>query len=277
MTSPELGCSFASASRVAANIDALLAFVSRNGLADLPTGAMSTGSTRAEVRTLGLNVLQTTQQPVAPQPLVRQLGTHSVDTKLLRELLAGEEPTRPYVSSPAEVASAREAIVQSLDELRRRLPGTAEAVQDLIVQFVITRPLDRRHGASVSSVIGTIWLAPSPSWTPDTYVEAIVHEFVHNALFLEEAVHTLFTDEVLNTSTHAGSAILGTRRQYDRAFHSAFVLLAVGRVAEAMGFDSPTLRHLTGLRSTVDGLAQGRDCLTPHGLDLLDELAASVA
>jgi|GEM_PF-2138121 len=80
-------------------------------------------------------------------------------------------------------------------------------------------------GGSVSSSIGMIWINPLSRWNFVDYAEAIVHEFIHNVLFLDDMVNSIFPqpDQLTNPDAMVTSTIRKTKRDLDKSFHSAAV------------------------------------------------------
>jgi hypothetical protein len=73
--------------------------------------------------------------------------------------------------------------------------------------------------------IGYILLFPKPDWTIEKYAEAIIHETVHNMLFIYELVHRVFcADEHKFKIT---SSISNKSLCYYRSYHSMLVAIAL--------------------------------------------------
>lgn len=50
------------------------------------------------------------------------------------------------------------------------------------------------EGGSVSGCIGMVYLCPKHDWKPTFYAEMLVHEYVHNRLFVDGMVNGIFPD-----------------------------------------------------------------------------------
>lgn len=131
-------------------------------------------------------------------------------------------------------------------------------------------------GGSVSDSIGTIWLAPPPNgWTPEKYGENVVHESIHQALFLDDLVRCIFplSASEMEDRGRVTSAVLKRKRGYDKAFHSAYVALGIADYYRRLGL--PWASELPALRRTIDELLDpdlAGSMLSSHGRTRLAEL-----
>jgi HEXXH motif-containing protein len=157
------------------------------------------------------------------------------------------------------------------------LPDTAISIDKLIFSYLFAvRP--GYHGGTLSSKIGMIWLSPTLSWEVSLWAENIIHEFVHNALFLEDMVYNVFpygTEKMAEPEALTLSAIRETKRGYDKSFHSAFVLLSIIRFYQKLGISIQVNQFIVSLTHCVDDLIKKPQYLAPHGKRLLDELVAA--
>ncbi len=152
-------------------------------------------------------------------------------------------------------------------------------MQLIVAGFIFARSPEM-EGGSTSVLMGPIWLGPSPAWSPATYVENMIHEYVHQCLFLDEMVNTIFTEfSVPRMSTADAlvtSTILKRRRPYDKAYHSAFVAHLLAQYYIGQGDTSKARDYLRSTRRTVDELLERRQYASPNGEALLEELSESV-
>jgi len=114
-----------------------------------------------------------------------------------------------------------------------------------IVNIVFFHPAAHRGGGSTPQAYGIIWCNPSPKWTPIDFVEFLVHEFTHQALFLDEQVHTYFKDRSLlsNTDTFVPSSIRHSKRRLDLSLHSLMVATEIVLLRSRLGLEDSE-RHL---------------------------------
>jgi hypothetical protein len=114
-----------------------------------------------------------------------------------------------------------------------------------IVNIVFFHPAAHRGGGSTPKAFGIIWCNPSPQWTTSDYIEFLVHEFTHQALFLDEQVHTYFTDRstLSQTETFVPSSIRRSKRRLDLSLHSLLVATEIVLLRSRLGFEKHQ-RHL---------------------------------
>ncbi|RIK74411.1 MAG: hypothetical protein DCC68_23150 [Planctomycetota bacterium] len=162
--------------------------------------------------------------------------------------------------------------------LEREVPAVFSCLCASIPYLLMARR-DGYGGGSVSSRIGLIWLSPSQTWTDEVWAENILHEFVHNMLFVEELVNSIFSlsvQEMEEGESLAMSAIRRTPRGYDKSFHSAFVSYAITQFYLMLGRKKKALELIPGLIVCVDDLVTKKRALTRNGLDLLNQLVDGV-
>ena len=161
---------------------------------------------------------------------------------------------------------------------RHRFPATYPVFRKA-VPFVVLAKKDAHVGGSVSSRIGLIWLAVSPSWTGQGCGEHFWHEYIHQCLFLEDMVNTVFDRDrggLSDPENGVPSAIRGVLRRYDQAFHSAFVAASIAEY-RARGADYSGARAVfPKLWRCLDALVRKRHVLTANGADQLAQLVDCV-
>lgn len=198
------------------------------------------------------------------------------------------------VFSPSEVigdvhlvqGNERDELTNLLNDaktlLARELPDLYFLMTQVIATVAIYR-IPQRDGGSVSSNIGLIWLSPKPDWTVEYCAEMLVHEFVHNVVFLEDMVRGIMpTPELLEREEALSiSAIRQTRRPYDKSFHSACVTVGImyyynmiGRIEDANAHFEPLKRTVAELRASERSVRSlGQEILTNNGREVLEELS----
>ena len=196
----------------------------------------------------------------------------------LRDAMAVEDLRSGCGYSDAERRLNQPVMREGLRHFRRSFPASFP-VFCKAVPFVVLAKRDGHVSGSVSSRIGFVWLAPSPSWSGRDCGEHLWHEYIHQCLFLEDMVNTLFVRDPSALSepwNRVPSAVRGVARRYDLAYHSAFV--AAGLVEyRARNCDIDGARSMfPGLWSCLDGLAARKDVLTENGADQLDRLIGAV-
>jgi hypothetical protein len=168
----------------------------------------------------------------------------------------------------------RDKIARALNLINEQDPSTFEAINTIIGRFLMAR-LEHFEGGSISSLIGAIWIALDPDKPVEEFAELIVHEYVHNALFLEDMVHGVFVDgeaRLGEDDALVTSAILKIPRGYDKAFHSAVVSAVLGEFQQRLGLHEKAATALEPLATTLIGLREKDDMLTDNGRRVLSEL-----
>ncbi len=179
-------------------------------------------------------------------------------------------------------AEDRAEIARRTDEawalLERVAPEIAEMLALVCGTYVFTR--QRKYaGGSISAHVGIIAWTPLPSWSVEEYAGHILHEHVHQLLFFFDMTHGIFDvhgDNLRRPEALVTSAVLRTRRPYDRAFHSAFVLHATRRFWSHIGRDDLHIGIPENLAQTLDELLQKNGYLLPYGLRTLRDLRREV-
>jgi len=171
-----------------------------------------------------------------------------------------------------------ESYYNALRRFEEYFPETFVAFKELIA-FIIFAKRSGYGGGTVSNRIGLIWLAPENYWSEDDWLENLVHEFIHNVLFLEDMVHTVFTaggDRLSEEDALAISAIRQVKRGYDKSYHSAFVSFGIIEHYLQLGKKEKALTFLDPLTICVDDLVKNTNFITEHGKQLLFELAKQI-
>ena len=97
---------------------------------------------------------------------------------------------------------------------------------DLLITDILVWPSVKARGGSASNLLGIAWLVPSADLTSLDIAESVVHEMVHMNLHLADMTFGLYT-HAPGSDFEAHSAVLGRRRPYHHAFHSACVAVAI--------------------------------------------------
>src|SRR5215831_9290479 len=170
-------------------------------------------------------------------------------------------------------------IVDKTDRALNLIGSLQENINYSIDSIVGTFMYAKRRGfggGGTSDIIGAIWLSPLKSWTITDYAERIVHEYIHQCLFLDDMVNQIFSNQsALAMGREDGlvtSAILKRKRGYDKSFHSAFVTTALMQFNRELGNSSKVHTFYKSALITIDELKSKRQFLTNHGFLILDEL-----
>jgi hypothetical protein len=196
------------------------------------------------------------------------------DKELIRKVCCEAElPANWMVPSedrPLMVKKVTEAL-----ELLREIDPELREVMSCIISTLLFAKIKGFEGGSVSNVLGGIWIG-LPNTAPVTeFAALLVHELIHNCLFLDDMVNGVFQggEQMLGRDSNlVTSAILKRKRGYDKAFHSAFVAYSLGRFYHQVGDERNMLCLLEGLDTTVSELEELQSLLTDYGTQLLHEL-----
>lgn len=197
----------------------------------------------------------------------------------LKELLDSDPLPAGWQLDLADQSEARRSVAAALETIAALDPALHRSMRIVVAGFIFARRSDL-EGGSTSALMGLIWLDPGEEWTVETYVENMVHEYVHQCLFLDEMVHTVFSkysvDDMSTPDALVTSTILKRRRPYDKAYHSAFVSHILAQYYVARGRDDKAQAYLESTRGTTDELLERSEFATANGLSLLTELSDEV-
>lgn len=129
-------------------------------------------------------------------------------------------------------------------------------------------------GGSVSSLIGTIWLNPMAKWNVVDYAEALYHEFIHNSLFLDDMINSIFPDTKIITTDEAlvTSTILKRKRPLDRSFHSAAVAIGLMHYYHLLSDYNKIVTFIEPLQKTIQEMNDKQKYLGEQGKNILSEM-----
>lgn len=257
--------------RVEDNIDFIRGFVaSRNGVDSVPFWRAIRALQSPEV----------TLTPTPGQPCLVWDGHHAAGVSFaLRDLMAVEtlDPGSAYTCVERQ---QREPVVRDgLRWFRRNFPRTFSVFRKA-VPFVLLAKKDGHAGGSVSNRIGFVWLAPSYSWTGKDCGEHLFHEYIHQCLFMEDMVRTVFRHDPCALSKPRNmivSAVRDVPRRYDQSYHSAFVAAGIVEYRARVSDYSGARALLSRLWPCLDALDRKRELLTDNGGEQLDRLIDSVS
>jgi len=177
--------------------------------------------------------------------------------------------------SPDERAVVSERVADALMILREVDADLHECIRATVGSFLMAK-LRGFDGGSISSLVGAIWLGLSAERPPLDYAEIILHEYVHQCLFLDDMVNGIFLDGEARMAEADGlvtTAILKIKRGYDKGFHSAYVAATLADFYARLGMTSQVCDLLAPAQTTVSELKPNQSrFLSEHGCRRLDEL-----
>ena len=227
--------------------------------------------------------LQSPEVTVAPthgRPLLIWDGYEAVGVSdALCDTMAVETLPPGCAYTDAERRLCHPVVRDGLRLFRRCFPESF-AVFCQAVPFLLLAKKDAvQLGGGVSNRIAFLWLAPSPNWSGQDCGERLWHEYLHQALFLEDMVHTVFVRDphpMSEPENMVPSAVRGVARQYDRSYHSAFVASGLIEWRARLADIDAARAVFPRLWPCLDALASKREVLTDNGADQLDLLIEAV-
>lgn len=153
-------------------------------------------------------------------------------------------------------------------------PEVSNIIPLLVGSFVFAK--DKEVGAaSRSDCLGVTFLNPQPDWQLQDYAECILHESIHQSIFLDDMINAIYLCPPLEMAREDAlitSAIRKTKRPYDLSFHSACVSATIIDFNTKLGMSKnvPIQRH--SLLITLNELRLKEKYLTERGKKILSEL-----
>jgi hypothetical protein len=228
-----------------------------------------------------LNEIQSHRFPAAMTSGALQLdfGDGPETEAALKELLDCDPLPPEWRFADGDRTRLQGEAEEALAEIAKLDPELHRNLNTIVAGFVFARR-PKLEGGSISALTGPIWLDPKDEWTIDTYVENMVHEYVHQCLFLDEMVNTIFAkfsiEEMSTPEALVTSTILKRRRPYDKSYHSAFVAYVIAQFYAVRGQEAKAREYLEATRSTTDELLERSEFATANGLANLTELSEGV-
>ena len=136
--------------------------------------------------------------------------------------------------------------------MNRLMPNFFKIYRLLVSEIACIRAYGS-GGRTASNVLGVIWLSPLNKWTTIDYGEALVHETVHLAIFLDDMLHGIYTDarSVHDEAAKAQSAIRGEQRPVDKSLHSSCVAAVISDYYQALGDHETSISFIPKLDAAV--------------------------
>jgi hypothetical protein len=197
---------------------------------------------------------------------------------LIRHFLGVDVVDGSVTFPQADEARLGSAVADGLGLLAEVHPDGAESARFLVGSFLFARQAGS-GGASLGDQLGVVWLNPPDRWEVVDYAEAILHESVHQALFLHEMVNRVYVAGIAEMELEENrvvSAVRRERRPYDASFHAAVVATELRGLYERLGDGERAEVFAAGLRQTLPELAEHRHFLTDVGAAILDQMVAEL-
>lgn len=263
---------FLAPERVSSNLAAIDYFAKQNGHNSL---ALSAWDTLRFLQHQDLSLIA--KSGIKPE-VVWFRGDSTEFAPAVKSLMGNVPIPINHAFSAEEIALFQSSYDEALSRFMTLFPELFASFVSLI-HYVIFAHRDGYSGGTVSSRIGLIWLSPSKDWSDDEWLENLIHEFVHNALFLEDLVHCIFSTgsaRLEEPDALATSAIRQVKRGYDKSYHSAFVSQAIVEYYLALGQAKKAASFIFPLVVCVEDLAKNTKLVSEHGKELLTNLCIKV-
>lgn len=255
---------------IKSNIEDIFEFVKGEFDLELPEN-----STYKEKYFESVNKIQSTFVPYNNQKINIKFYDQILQDRLLElgmiEKKDLEDEKHIYPESQQIIIKDR--IEKAIDLINLLHPSLGKLINDLVGTFLILRK-DSFGGGSVSNILGLIWLNPQEDWSIIDYAEAIYHEFIHQSIFLDDMINSMFpdsdacaTEDALVTST-----ILKIKRPLDRSYHAAGVSIGVMHLYYMFNDKVKSVQHMDDLRTTIEEINSRTQFLGEQGLLTLKEL-----
>lgn len=234
------------------------------------TGCLPVAATFKQSYINSLNAIQNTSIPCQDALMV------SFDNPRLLEELCREgliSRSQPQFYSAAEQQTITGRIGDALAFIKAVDGDLYTAIHAMIGTIACVR----REGSSgtVSSMVGLIWINPDASWTVLDFAESIVHEYIHNTIFLADLVRKIFTTP--HWYAPEDGLVISAIKKYPRgvniAFHSVFVAIGLAIFMDKARQHVRAGELTAGLRDTLDGLREKSPrFLSDFGSDMLERV-----
>ncbi|WP_461481385.1 aKG-HExxH-type peptide beta-hydroxylase [Porticoccus sp.] len=201
---------------------------------------------------------------------------------LCQTLLQSFTQQAPPAYRSVTTAHAQSLVRRAFDLIALWRPGIAETVSTLCY-FIVVVDVESGHcgGASQSDHPGVIWLRPGSHWGVEEVAESLLHETVHQALFLEDAVFGLFEEAAFDNPPSLPSAVRSvypSNQEPIRTFWASYHALCVARWLSAWFTQrNPMLaaQFQTAVSLSHPHLWQHQHLLTRRGQALLSNEACT--
>jgi HEXXH motif-containing protein len=200
-----------------------------------------------------------------------------VDSLMSAEDLAGSE--RPRELAPGERQSTQDGVDAGFELLTAYSPSVSRMIRCLLRELLVIDAPGLAAG-SFWQILGMIWISPTPPWSPSQYAETLLHEGTHQATFLHDMVHGLFSvpnAELSSDSALITSPIRKVARPYDFAFHAAVVSATLIEYFRGVGDEGSAEPLVEPLELTLSELESKSRFLSPSGIAILNEMLRGAA
>lgn len=150
----------------------------------------------------------------------------------------------------------------------------------LIVSDIVCVKVKNSGGGTASNLPSIIWLSPHPMWTSVDYIECIIHETIHLALFNGDMIYGIYKNPrglQLIEDAKVVSAIRRVKRPIDKSYHSACVAVGIAYFHHLLGRDALVKDMMRNLRVCVEDINKKTKYLGAYGNAILATLTEFVS
>jgi hypothetical protein len=176
--------------------------------------------------------------------------------------------------SQTEAKHIESNIVTSMKLIDKHYPELSTSILRLVGCFLLIKKKGMGSASSPISV-GAVWLNPSETWQEIDYAEAILHESIHQSIYLDDMVNEIYAkslDEMASVEGLVTSSIRKTKRSYDRSFQAACVLAVLVDFYSRLNMLKKVDELYQPLTVTLEELRSKDKFLTNLGKHILNEL-----
>jgi hypothetical protein len=213
--------------------------------------------------------------PDSPEILLDFNYEDPVTQATLKHFLEITKLTEEHKFKRDEIVDIKQKVKSALPIIYKYDSEISDVIPMLLGSFLFAKK-NPVGAATNGDSLGATWLNPPANWQPLDYAECILHESVHQALFLDEMIHSHFTyslSEMLKDDGLVTSAIRKTKRGYHLSFHSACVAVVLVDFYMLLSMPDKANRFLGPVLLTIRELElKKQKYLTAQGKNILDEL-----
>ncbi|WP_238668771.1 aKG-HExxH-type peptide beta-hydroxylase [Staphylococcus felis] len=220
-----------------------------------------------------INKIQSTEVPYNKEKINVTFFDKILQDKLLELGMIDKNDleNNNHIYSDEEQKVIRYRLEKALELIKMLHPDLHKLINTLVGTFLILKK-DLFGGGSVSNVMGLIWLNPQKDWSIIQYAESVYHEFIHQSIFLDDMVNSMFpdanacaTEDALVTST-----VLKIKRPLDRSYHAAGVSIGIMHLYYLFNDINNSTLYMKDLQVTLNEINERTKYLGEQGIYTLD-------
>ena len=220
-----------------------------------------------------LNTLQNSKLPINNKKTLIEFDNDNHTKSMIRNQLLEENDVnnKQHLFSDEDRNVFSEKINKAFDLIKLLHEDLYNLINQQISTIYVVKK-DGYGGGSVSGLLGFIWLNPQPKWSILDYAENLYHEFIHNSLFLDDMVNSIFPDP-LACAEEDGlviSTILNIKRPLDKSYHAANVAIGVMHFYNLIGNIPEHKNYFYSLNNTLEEINKRTYLLGDQGKLILE-------